>query len=220
MCCLSLAQVQGPLNTYQRRACLVLLTVVAIQLAAFAVMYEEMMTQISLENNLAYIGAHRTVLPSHTISISAAPAQLDARTAVPSGVWRSAGRAGAYAAEVGTLAHYLVMLYTNNTAPGLRYLTGPSDIPYIKQVRRRAPACGGAQRSGNGRPPLTRVARVCHPPSSHLCSASRPPRMSTRACTATCTWAPSPSRRKCPRSLACLSCGVSAGARGLARTQG
>jgi hypothetical protein len=44
------------------------------------------------------------------------------------------GDAGSLAADVGLYARVLAMLYTNNTAPHLRGLTGPGDLPWAKEV--------------------------------------------------------------------------------------
>ncbi len=44
------------------------------------------------------------------------------------------GDAGVLATRIAVFSEALAMLYSNQTAPHLRMLTGPSDLPYMKQV--------------------------------------------------------------------------------------
>ncbi len=45
-----------------------------------------------------------------------------------------AGEAGSLAAETSVFARSLAMLYSNLTAPNLRNMATPDDLPYLKQV--------------------------------------------------------------------------------------
>jgi hypothetical protein len=44
------------------------------------------------------------------------------------------GDAGVLATRLSMYSGLLAMLYTNQTDPHLRWLSGPSDVPYLKQV--------------------------------------------------------------------------------------
>jgi hypothetical protein len=144
-------QVQRPIDMYRTRAYIMVACVLIMTTTAYIIMSQLLRNVQSKVQTLmefgALPGASRTVAcymrstHTHTHSVQISSTILDHPCLTTTRDSRHllhnlqpAGQVGILASDVATYSRTLNMIYANIVTPGLRLCSGPSDLPYLKEV--------------------------------------------------------------------------------------